>query len=47
MGRYIYGVMDGGDMERFPLDGVVQFAAQKQETPAPWKAPPIANRHIR
>jgi hypothetical protein len=32
MGRYIYGVMDGGDMERFPLDGVVQFAAQKQET---------------
>ena len=28
MGRYIYGVISGGAAESFPLDGVVQFAAE-------------------
>jgi hypothetical protein len=27
MGKYIYGVIDSGEAERFPLDGVVRFAA--------------------
>jgi len=28
MGRYIYGVVSGGAAESFPLDGVVEFAAE-------------------
>jgi hypothetical protein len=35
-GKYIYGVIDGGQGERFPLDGVVRFATglgQAIETP--------------
>jgi len=32
MGKYIYGVIDSGEAERFPLDGVVRFAAGVGET---------------
>jgi hypothetical protein len=35
MGRYIYGVMDGSDMERFPLDGVVRLASPTREAEDP------------
>jgi hypothetical protein len=31
MGRYIYGVISGGAAESFPLDGVVQFAANSDQ----------------
>jgi hypothetical protein len=33
MGKYIYGVIDHGVAETFPLDGVVQFDADTDETP--------------
>ena len=32
MGKYIYGVIDSGEAERFPLDGVVRFAPDAGET---------------
>jgi hypothetical protein len=31
MGKYIYGVIDSGQAERFPLDGVVKFAPDATE----------------
>jgi len=34
-GKYIYGVIDSGKAERFPLDGVVQFAAGMEQTAGP------------
>jgi len=46
MGKYIYGIIDNGDAETFPLDGVVQFDADTDETPDCEQAYTISWRDI-